>query len=148
LQNDVSPYLAALHRLNEIETENGLATIEQTAREINHIRQNLTRYDAIDFPERVLPEKENFLSQLAETEFSCEKLREVFLAKQATQALKGIQPLEEILNSTGTKDLAHTIETFNIQTTLTDFSESFDELERDYKRLKTEEEINRKFLDE
>ncbi|HEX8249186.1 MAG TPA: hypothetical protein VF599_13500, partial [Pyrinomonadaceae bacterium] len=132
----------------EIETENGLAAIEQTEREINHIRQNLTRYDAIDFPKRVLPEKENFLAQLAETETSCEKLREVLLSKQALHALQGIQPLEESLNLPNTNDLAHAAESFNIQTTLTDFSESFDQLEREYKRLKAEEEVSRKFSDE
>lgn len=148
LQNAVSPYLFEMARLNEIEMENGLAAIEQTAREINHIRLNLTRYDAIDFPKRTLPEKENFLSQLAETESSCEKLREALLAKQAAHALAGIHPLEETLNLPNTKDLAHAAETFNLQTALTDFSESFDQLEREYKRLKAEDEVSRKFLDE
>lgn len=148
LQNYVSPYFFELHRLNEIETENGLAVIEQTTREINQIRQNLTRYDAIEFPQKVLPERENFLSQIAETKSSCEKLRETLLAKQAMRALHDIQPLEETLNLPNTKDLAHAAETFNVQSTLTDFSESFDELEREYKRLKAEDEVSRKFLDE
>ena len=148
LQNAVSPYLFQMARLDEIEMENGLAAIERTAREINHIRLNLTRYDAIDFPKRTLPEKENFLSQLVETDASCEKLREALLAKQAAHALAGIHPLEETLNLPNTKDLAHAAETFNLQTTLTDFSESFDQLEREYKRLKAEDEVSRKFLDE
>jgi hypothetical protein len=148
LQNDVSPYLSQLHRLDESDLENGLGAIEQTSREINMIRQNLTRYDAIEFPPRAVPEKENFLAQLAETESSCEKLREALLAKQAISALQGIQPLEESLNLPPTKDLAHAAETFNIQTTLTDFSESFDELEREYKRLKAEDEVSRKLMDE
>jgi hypothetical protein len=148
LQNHVSPYLSELHRLNESEMENGLAAIERTTVEINRIRQNLTRYDAIDFPKKALPEKENFLSQLVETDASCEKLREALLAKQAMHALQGIQPLEEGLNLPNAKDLAHTAETFNIQSTLTDFSESFDELEREYKRLKAEDEASRKLLDE
>jgi hypothetical protein len=148
LQNSVSPYLFELHRLGEAEMENGLASIETTAREINRMRQNLTRYDAIEFPPRAVPEKENFLAQLAETENSCEKLREALLAKQAMRALQDIQPLEESLHLPVAKDLAHTAETFNIQSTLTDFSESFDELEREYKRLKAEDEASRKFMDE
>jgi membrane protein implicated in regulation of membrane protease activity len=148
LQNEVSPYLSQLHRLNEVDLENGLTAIEQTSDEINMMRQNLTRYDAIEFPPRTVPEKKNFLAQLAETESSCEKLREALLAKQAMRALQGIQPFEESLHLPTTKDLAHAAETFNIQSTLTDFSESFDELEREYKRLKAEDEASRKLLDE
>jgi hypothetical protein len=146
LQNGVSPYLFAFHRLNEFETESALTTIENTQMEIDKIRRNLTQYDAIEFPEKTLPEKEDFLAQLSEVQNSCEKLREVLLAKQAMQTLQGIEPLEENLNLPLAKDLAHTVETFNIQTSLTDFSDSFDELERDYKRLKAREEIGQRFL--
>lgn len=145
LQNGVSPYLFEFHRLNEFETESALTTIENSQTEINKIRRSLTQYDAIEFPQNTLPEKEDFLSQLAEVEKSCEKLREVLLAKQAMQTLRGIEPLEENLNLPHTGDLAHTVETFNIQTSLTDFSESFDELERDYKRLKAQEEMVKNF---
>jgi hypothetical protein len=141
LQNGISAYLSEMHRLSEIEMENGLKVIERTTGAINHIRQNLTRPGAIDFPKKVLPEKESFLSQLVETEASCRKLREALLASQAMQALRGIEPLQESLHLPNTKDLAHSAETFNAQTTLTDFSESFDELEREYKRLKAEDEL-------
>lgn len=146
LQNGVSPYLFGLHRLNEFETENGLVTIENTNREINKIRTNLTRYDAIEFPQKTLPEKENFLSQLAETENSCENLREALLSKQATRVLQGISPIQEKLKLPHTNELAHTTETFNLQTTLTDFSESFEVLEREYQRLKTESEVSQKIF--
>lgn len=146
LQNGVSPYLFGWHRLNEYETENGLATIENTQQQINKIRQNITSYAAIEFPEKTLPEKRNFLSQLAETEKSCEKLREALLSRQAARALQEISPIEESLKLPDERESIHAAETFNIQTTLTDFSESFDELEREYKRLKAEEEIGRKFL--
>lgn len=141
LQNDVSPYLSGLHRLNDFETENGLLTIETTTKEIERIRQNLTRYDAIEFSERVLPERENFLSQLAETVESCDKLREAILSRQATRALQDVSPIEENLKLPVSKDLAHATDTFNIQTTLTDFSESFEELEREYRRLRAESEV-------
>ncbi len=146
LQNGVLPYLFGVHRLNEFETENGLVTIENTRREMNKIRTSLTRYDAIEFPQKTLPEKENFLAQLAETENSCKNLREVLLSKQATRALQGISPIQEKLKLPHTNELAHTAETFNLQTTLTDFSESFEDLEREYQRLKTESEISQRIL--
>lgn len=149
LQNGVSPFLHEFHRLNEPETENALAAIENTQTELDKIRRNLTRYDAIEFPEKTLPAKEDFLAQLSEIRNSCEKLREALLAKQAMQTLQGIRALGGNSNlPTAGKDLAHTVETFNIQTTLTDFSESFDELEREYKRLKIEDEASRKLLNE
>lgn len=148
LQNVASPYLYRLHRLNEFETEEGLTAVEQTLSEMEKIRRNLTRYDAIEFPAGVLPEKQNFLAQLTETETSCEKLREVILSRQAAQALRDVSPLKDNLKLPNSKEFTHAVDTFNIQTTLTDFSESFDELERDYKRLKAEEEISQKFLKE
>ncbi len=147
LQNGVSPYLFDLYRLNEFETENGLAVIETKRQEINKIRQNLTNYAAIEFPERVSPEEQDFLSQLDETETSCKKLREVLLSKQAARALQEISPIKESLKLLSAKEIIHAAETFNIQTTLTDFSESFNELEREYRLLITEDEIEQKFLE-
>lgn len=146
LQNGVSPYLFKLHRLNEFQTEDGLVTIENTRHEINKIRTILTRFDAIEFPRNTLPEKENFLAQLSETENSCQNLREALLSKQATRALQGISPIAEKLKIPHTNELAHTAETFNLQTTLTDFSESFEELEREYRRVQSESEISQKIL--
>ena len=146
LQNDVSPYLFALHRLNEFETENGLATIEYSKQEINKIRQNLTNYIAIEFPAGTLPEKLSFLAQLRETEDSCEKLREALLSRQAARALQNISPIEENLKLPNAKEIAHAAETFSIQTNLTDFGDSFEELEREYRRLQTESEVSQSIL--
>ncbi len=85
LQNGVSPFLFSLHRLSEIESDDGLLTIEDTQVEINKIRQNLTSYVGIEFPKQALPGKENFLAQLAESNESCEKLREALLSRQAAR---------------------------------------------------------------
>lgn len=141
LQNSVSPFLFGINRLNETEMNDGIATIENTKSEINRIRQNLTRYDAIDFPPKVLPEKEAFLTQLDETEMSCEKLREVILSRQAVLALRDISPVEETVRFPVSKELVRETDVFNIQTAITDFTESFDELENEYRRLKSEKEI-------
>ncbi len=152
LQNGVSPYLFSLPGLNEFETEDGLVTIENTRTEINKIRHGLNKYISIDnvkmvIPEKPFPEKEIFLTQLAETDNSCEKLREALLSRQAARALQDISPIEENLTLPSAEEIVHTAESFNIQTTLTDFSESFEELEREYKRLKAEEETSQKLLE-
>ena len=148
LQNSVLPFLNNLHRLNEFETENGLMTIENTKHEVEKIRQNLTLFYAIEFPKAVQPEKENFLNQLEETEDSCDSLREALLSKQAARALRGISPIEENINAPSSKEIAHAVETFNIQSTLTDFSESFEELENEYRRLRAENDVGKNLLAE
>ena len=148
LQNGISPYLSGFQNLNESDTNRSLAKIENTRQEIDKIRWNLTLDGENDLPERVLPEKEQFLAQLEETEESCEKLREAILSLEAARALQNIQPVDENLQLTEAKDIAQATESFNIETTLTDFSESFEELEREYERLQTENEaVGKKLLE-
>lgn len=146
LQNDVSPFLFKLHRLSEHETENGVETIEAAKAEINEIRRQLNDFAAIDFPGKAAAEKQIFLSQLTETEHSCEKLREALLNKQAARALCNLSPIEENIATPETSEIAHAAETINVATSLTDFSESFDELEREYRRLRSEDERNKNLL--
>ena len=148
LQNGVAPYLESLQHLNDGETENGLVMIEITQAEIDKMRRNLTNDMAIEFPAATLREKDGFLAQIADTKNSCEQLREALLSRQAVRALQDVSPLRESLQMPHSKELIHAAETFNIQTTLTDFSESFDELEREYKRLRAENEIGEKLLAE
>lgn len=148
LQNNVSPYLNSLHHLNEYEAANGLSEIENTKHEMEKIRHNLTSYHAIEFPKSVQMEKESFLSQIKETEESCDKLREALISQQATNALRGISPIEENIHAPSSKEIAHAVETFNIQTTLTDFSESFEELENEYRRVQAESDVSQNLLNE
>ena len=140
LQNNVLPYLYKIHRLNEIETEDGLSVVVSTQDKIGRIKQDLTSCNSIEFPERTQAEKENFLGQLEETSDSCEKLREVFLSRQAVRALQNISVIEENLAIPNSKETVQAADTFNIQTTLTDFSESFEQLEREYRRVAAENE--------
>lgn len=148
LQNELSPYLYKLHRLADVETESGLAAVEITQLEIENMRGNLASYAAIDFPEKTLPEKQSFLAQLDETNESCERLREALLGRQAASALRGISPIEGNLKFSGAKEVEHAAETFNMRAALTDFSESFDELESEYRRLRSESETNKNLFDE
>jgi hypothetical protein len=62
--------------------------------------------------------------------------------------LKDVQPTNEIGQILHAEELGHATETFNLQAKLTDFSESFDELEAEYKRLTADDEITQKFLTE
>jgi hypothetical protein len=144
LQNNVSPYLSYLQSLDEFRIEEGVITSEQTIREVGKLRESISN----DFPSKVEAERADFLKNLNETSQSCEKLWEALLSKQALFALKDVQPTNEIGQILHAEELAHATETFNLQAKLTDFSESFDELEAEYKRLTADDEITQKFLTE
>jgi hypothetical protein len=142
LQNQVLPYITNFYSLDEFKTEDAVIVCEQTIREVGKIRQNL----AENFPNKDDYEFGNFMQNLDETSNSCEKLWEALLNKQAVFTLKDVQPLEKADIFSQTNELAHTIETFNIESTLTDFSESFEQLETEYKRLLADNEVSQKLL--
>jgi hypothetical protein len=148
LQNRVSPYLFELHRLDDFELEHGLTALDRTKDEIERLRHELSSSAAPELPAPALPEKQQFFAQAAETEASLDKLREALLSRQAARALRGVSRLEEELTpAPEARDLAHAAETFNLQTALTDFGESFEELEREYRRVRTEGEVGGKLLE-
>jgi hypothetical protein len=144
LQNKILPYLLYLDRLDETITKEGIFNSDNTMREIGKLRESLSN----NFPRKVEAERVEFLKNLDETSQSCEKLWEALLSKQALFALKDVQPTNEIGQILHAEELAHATETFNLQAKLTDFSESFDELEAEYKRLTADDEITQKFLTE
>jgi hypothetical protein len=143
-QNKVSPYLLNLNDLDEAETNEGIFVSDNTIRELDELFESLSD----NLPEKVEVERADFLKNLDETSQSCEKLWEALLSKQALFALKDVQPTNEIGQILHAEELAHATETFNLQAKLTDFSESFDELEAEYKRLTADDEITQKFLTE
>ncbi len=144
LQNKVLPYLLYLEKLDESVTKEGIFNSDNTIREVGKIRESLSD----NFPKKVENERAEFLKNLDETSQSCEKLWEALLSKQALFALKDVQPINEVGQILHAEELAHATETFNLQAKLTDFSESFDELEAEYKRLTADNEITQKFLTE
>lgn len=142
LQNAVVPYLENVQFLDEKQTENGITISEQTKAKLNLLKESFSS----NFSKQAYNEKESFIKQLQETSDNCEKLREVLLSKEALQALKSIEHNEDINFSKQMNEIAHFTETFNIQTTLTDFSESFEKLENEYRRLLADNEVSEKLL--
>lgn len=149
MQNSVSPFLYQNHHLTFEEVEQGLQSLDLYKDKLWRFRQEYTRHDAYDFPDKIKPLKEQFLLQISETDASFEKLRESLLAKQATFAFRDLKPARENLSgSVDTAELIRESEVFNIQISITDFSDSFEELEREYQRLKAEDEISRNLLND
>lgn len=142
LQNKISPYLENVDILNDFDIENGINQSEKTTSEITELKEKINS----NLSEKINDEQQNLLNQLEESTKSCEKLREVLLSKKAFRALQGIQPIEDIEANLKTKELSEAAEIFNLQSTLNDFSESFEQLESEYKRLLADNEVSQKLL--
>lgn len=142
LQNDLRPifYETNLQR----RTKEFLELADQAVEELREIRSELTNYYAIEFPPSTRAERDNFLSYLDETESSFLKIREALLSRHTADTLQNLSPFGENLMLPDEKVFAHSAETFNLQTSLTDFSRSFNETEREYQRIEAETEISRK----
>ena len=147
LQNYALPFLDDLSSFNFEQTDTALQNINSILLQVGNLKSKILSSVYEEVADEVLPEKENLLSQLDETHSSGEKLRETIITKQAAHTLQGFEPIRDSANQISIgQNLAEKIETFNIQTTLTDFSEAFDKLESEYQRLKTENEIGQNLL--
>jgi hypothetical protein len=80
--------------------------------------------------------------RIEETIVSCTTLHDALLSQQAVIALKGITSLQDALNpiQKPTASLRE-LEVFNAQVAITDFSASFRELEAEYVRVRSEEDV-------
>lgn len=139
LQNDLHPYLFGLDDLNEFQTEKGLVAVEQTKTKIERMTRDLGKNKTGE-PLPLSSERQRFDEQLMQTIESCAKLREGLLGVHAVRAIADIHPGAENLPDRIDIESAHSVDTFNLQATITDFTESFEELEREYNRLKSEED--------
>jgi len=135
LQNDLQPYLFGRNNLGDFQTEKGLATIENVKSRVNRISRDLGQNQA---SEHLSNERNKFKEQLVQTVDSCDKLRDGLLSLHAAQVIADIRPIDKNLPDRIDVESDHSVETFNLQATLTDFTESFEELEREYQRLRSE----------
>lgn len=87
-------------------------------------------------------EMQQLLERLDETLLSCWKIHEALVGRQAVIALEGVAPLKDAVLPTSTPlGTLKSLEAFNSQVAITDFSSSFEELEAEYFRMKSEEEL-------
>ncbi len=147
LQNRISPILEGWQDFNSRQIENALTEIETSIRQTENAKNEILNGANKRLAETDFFEKTVFFEQLNETKNGCEQLRETLLTEKAFRALRGLQTSENGGGkNTLDQSLTHQIETFNIQTTLTDFSEAFDKLETEYQSLKAENEISQNLL--
>ena len=141
IQNEVAPVLFDFQNLKYAQTENALKTVAAAKKEVKKLKSNI---DASYRAEDRFSELDSFTEQLAETENSYNLLRESLIGRQAALALRDISDTEDKIYRPD--ELEEAIETFNINTELTELSSSFEELENEYKKLKSDNPFEEKLL--
>ena len=102
--------------------------------------QFLADWDSVDISE--LPEAERCLSRLRNALVACDKLHEALIVQQAALAVRGIAPVEDALSAPlSPLDGLNALDAFNARAALGEFNKAFDELEHEYSRLRSEEEL-------
>ncbi|MDX1933861.1 MAG: hypothetical protein SFU56_14780 [Capsulimonadales bacterium] len=100
----------------------------------------LNEWEGVDLTE--LPEAQRCVSRLKQALESCDKLREALIVQQAALAVKGIAPMDESLNPMlSSSDSLKSLDVFNARAAIGEFSSAFSELEAEYARLRSEEEL-------
>lgn len=142
LQNRLAPLISDTNRFSYDQIDNHLNSIERAR------KSAVTLDEQLDEQRRVLgntSEIGDLAQRLVELQASMNKLRDAFVGQQAVLALKGITPLDDALSPVSRPVAAlRETEGFNIQVAITDFSASFDELESEYVRVQTEEDVAQK----
>jgi hypothetical protein len=100
----------------------------------------LNEWEGVDLAE--LPEAQRCVDRLKQALESCDKLREALIVQQAALAVKGIAPMDDALAPTMTPmDSLKSLDVFNARAAIGEFSSAFSELEAEYSRLRSEEEL-------
>lgn len=101
--------------------------------------QYLADWEGIDSD---LPEAQRCIDRLRRALEACDELREALIVQQAALAVKGIAPVDEALSpSLAPLEALQQMDAFNARVALGEFSKAFDELEAEYSRLRSEEEL-------
>jgi hypothetical protein len=102
--------------------------------------QYLAEWDSIDLSD--LPEASRCTERLKNALLACESLHEALIVQQAALAVRGIAPVDDTLSAPlAPADGLNAMDAFNARAALGEFNKAFDELEGEYTRLRSEEEL-------
>jgi hypothetical protein len=102
--------------------------------------QYLADWEGVDLTD--LPEGQRCVQRLRDALAACDKLREALIVQQAALAVKGIAPMDEALQpALVPSDTLKSLDMFNARAAIGEFSSAFGELEAEYARLRSEEEL-------
>ena len=138
-QNRLDPVAADWETLTHEECASRLKRLDEVQQEG---KQYLKEWEGVDLTE--LPEAQRCLDRLRAALTACDQVREQLIVQQATLALKGIAPADEVLSDHVTQPSLQNLDAFNARAALGEFSTAFDELEAEYARLRSDEELAEK----
>lgn len=120
-------------------------TCNQRVRQLERLQEQGHRYladwEGVDLSD--LPEAHRCLDRLRKALETCDQLREALIVEQARLAVKGIAPVDDALTAVSSTSGAalHALDVFNARAALGEFETHFEELEAEYNRLKSEDEL-------
>jgi len=139
LQNKLAPFVYDAEKSSFLQINAYLETIEETQASALKLNAKLDEQRLILGS---VPEIDDLSQRLTELQASMRQLHDVLVGRQAVLALKDISPLDEALTPVAAPAVAlRESDVFNIQVAITDFSASFDDLESEYARVQTEENL-------
>lgn len=136
-QNTLEPLAADWETLTH-ETCNHRLRLLEAARDRG--QAFLSEWEGIDLTD--MPEGARCVSRLKQALETCEQLREALIVQQAALAVKGIAPMDEALQpALVPSEALRSLDVFNARAAIGEFSSAFGELEAEYARLRSEEEL-------
>lgn len=136
-QNTLEPLAADWETLTHESCNHRLRLLEAA---VDRGEAYLKEWEGVDLTD--LPEGMRCVSRLRQALDACGQLREALIVQQAALAVKGIAPLDEALQPTlAPADSLKNLDLFNARAALGEFSSAFGELEAEYARLRSEEEM-------
>lgn len=136
-QNTIEPLASDWETLTH-ETVNHRLRLLEVARERGELY--LREWEGVDLSD--LPEAARCVERLRQALASCDKLREALIVQQAALAVKGIAPMDEALTPTlAPTEALKSLDVFNARAAIGEFNSAFGELEAEYARLRSEEEL-------
>jgi hypothetical protein len=140
LQNRVASLVYRTETLSYAEIDDQLGFISVCEGQLDNISNQLQKQQQVLSDAAELAE---LLQRVRDFEQSMKTLHDALVGRQAVLALRGISPLDDSVAPITAPVLElRKSEVFNIQVAITDFSASFQELESEYARIQTEEDLS------
>lgn len=136
-QNTLEPLQADWESLTHESCNHRLRLLEAA---VERGESYLKEWEGVDLTD--LPEGQRCVERLKQALAACTQLRESLIVQQATLAVRGIAPMDEALHpALAPADSLKSLDLFNARAALGEFSSAFGELEAEYARLRSEEEM-------
>lgn len=136
-QNTLEPLASDWDALTHETVNHRLRLLEQAR---DRGQAYLNEWEGVDLTD--IPEAHRCVERLRQALTTCDQLREALIVQQAALAVKGIAPMDEALQPTLVPaESLKTLDIFNARAAIGEFSSAFGELEAEYARLRSEEEL-------